>query len=61
MIQERQNDTLQLSRDEMLTLGHEIVAMIVARIEDLANKPVVRKKDRSSLESRKQTCGSQFL
>jgi glutamate/tyrosine decarboxylase-like PLP-dependent enzyme len=51
MILEHQNDALQLSRDEMLALGHEVVAMIVGHIESLPNKPVVRKKDRSSLES----------
>jgi aromatic-L-amino-acid decarboxylase len=50
MIRGHQNDTLQLSRDQMLALGHEVVAMIVAHIEGLANKPVVRKKDRRSLE-----------
>jgi hypothetical protein len=34
----------------MLALGHEVVAMIVDHIESLRNKPVVHKKDRSSLE-----------
>ena len=50
MTQGRQNDMLQLSRDEMLALGHEVVAMIVAHIESLPQKRVVQKKDRSSLE-----------
>jgi len=35
----------------MLALGHEVVVMIVDHIESLRNKPVVRKKDRLSLES----------
>jgi aromatic-L-amino-acid/L-tryptophan decarboxylase len=51
MIQERQNNKLQLFRDEMFALGHEVVSMIVAHIEGLASMPVVRKMDRSSLES----------
>jgi len=51
MINRLQNDTLQLSRDEMIALGHEVVAMIVAHLEGLPNKPVVRKADRPSLES----------
>jgi len=45
-------DALQLSRDEMLAFGHEIVAIIVAHVESLREKPVVRKMDRLSLESR---------
>jgi aromatic-L-amino-acid/L-tryptophan decarboxylase len=46
------NLALQLSRDEMLAFGHEIVAIIVAHLENLSKKPVVRKMDRSSLEKR---------
>jgi aromatic-L-amino-acid/L-tryptophan decarboxylase len=46
------NRALQLSRDEMLTFGHEIVAIIVAHFESLSKKPVVRKMDRLSIESR---------
>ena len=52
MIQGKHDGFLQLSRDEMIALGHEVVAMIVDHIENLPNKPVVRKMDRPSLESR---------
>jgi aromatic-L-amino-acid/L-tryptophan decarboxylase len=52
MIDGYPNDTLQLSRDAMLTLGYDIVDMIVAHIEDLRKKPVLRITDRMSLESR---------
>jgi aromatic-L-amino-acid/L-tryptophan decarboxylase len=52
MIDAHQNDTLQLSRDAMLMLGHEIVAMIVDHMESVCTKPVVRKMSRSSLERR---------
>src|SRR5215467_6018073 len=51
MIQGNQNDRLQLTREEMLALGHEVVAMIVGHIEGLSHKPVVQKKERSWLES----------
>ena len=46
------NHALRLSRDAMLALGHEIVAIIVDHLEGLSQKPVMRKMDRLSLEKR---------
>ena len=46
------NQALKLTRDEMLTLGREVVDIIVAHFESLSQRPVARKMDRLSIESR---------
>jgi aromatic-L-amino-acid/L-tryptophan decarboxylase len=46
------NQALTLTREEMLTFGREIVDIIVSHFEGLSQKPVARKMDRLSIESR---------
>jgi aromatic-L-amino-acid/L-tryptophan decarboxylase len=44
------NSTLELSRQEMQSLGYKVVDILTEHFENLRNLPVTRKSDRSTLE-----------
>jgi aromatic-L-amino-acid/L-tryptophan decarboxylase len=46
------NDALQLSREEMRTLGYKVIDRLVEHFENLRDKPVGRRVDRPMLEER---------
>jgi aromatic-L-amino-acid decarboxylase len=46
-----QNEELRLSAEEMRVLGYKVVDLIVEHLETLAEKPVTRRSERSSLEA----------
>ena len=46
----QQNSTLELSREEMQSLGYKVVDMLIEHFENLRNLSVTRKSDRSTLE-----------
>src|SRR5436309_6661208 len=50
MSNELSNDELQLSREEMQTLGYQVVDMLIEHFEHLREEPLKRKADRATLE-----------